>query len=551
MRGDIVIPDSVVTIGNNAFLNTGTGKVKLFIGSGLKTLSQDSFRNIRLTSVTVDEDNTSYYSSGNCLISYDGTLIKGCDTSVIPNDNNIKEIGMFAFESCAEITGVSIPDGVEEIEFYAFSDCENLETVNLGRKLKRISWYAFEGCAGLKEIVVYRMVDYIGQFAFYRCDALEKVYFCGDIPCMIFSSDCEWRTFPLGTVLYYPSGSDEWTSDENFDAVNGTYGGYTAVPWTPGYLEPLTIAQGFCGGDENADYISSSGCYDNISWELKDDCTLILSGSGVMKSYSYNNIPWDAFTQYIRRLEIGENITALSDIAFRNCGYLKGSLSISENLTGISNETFIDSQFTSITVDKDNPEYRAVKNCLIDSNGKIILGCSAEDIPDDESINTISSYAFYGCKKTEDVVIPANIKCIEGNAFSNINAPENVYFLSDKPLEKCHRYAFGSSAAADRMKIYYPAGSTAWENVLSGGGTAWTTYGSETFSAASWSKNKVQDVNRDGEANASDAVYLLWSVFYPDEYKIRFNYDCDFNSDGKVNSSDAVWLLWSILDFAE
>lgn len=55
------------------------------------------------------------------------------------------------------------------------------------------------------------------------------------------------------------------------------------------------------------------------------------------------------------------------------------------------------------------------------------------------------------------------------------------------------------------------------------------------------------DVDGKDGVNASDAVYLLWNQFYPEEYPIDSYRDCDFNSDGKVNISDAVYLLWYIL----
>ena len=52
------------------------------------------------------------------------------------------------------------------------------------------------------------------------------------------------------------------------------------------------------------------------------------------------------------------------------------------------------------------------------------------------------------------------------------------------------------------------------------------------------------DVNEDGKVDDQDAEYLLYHIFYPQQYPVR--QDCDFNKDGSVDDKDAEYLLYHI-----
>lgn len=50
------------------------------------------------------------------------------------------------------------------------------------------------------------------------------------------------------------------------------------------------------------------------------------------------------------------------------------------------------------------------------------------------------------------------------------------------------------------------------------------------------------DLNEDGQVDSSDAIYLLWYTFLPEQYPI--NQKVDFNNDSQTDSEDAIYLLW-------
>lgn len=82
---------------------------------------------VGLETVSVEEDNAVYYSSGNCLIEKSTqTLYVGCKNSVIPS--GVKRIKTGAFEG-SEIASINIPVSVTCIESFAFLDCADLTEI--------------------------------------------------------------------------------------------------------------------------------------------------------------------------------------------------------------------------------------------------------------------------------------------------------------------------------------------------------------------------------------------------------------------------------------
>lgn len=54
----------------------------------------------------------------------------------------------------------------------------------------------------------------------------------------------------------------------------------------------------------------------------------------------------------------------------------------------------------------------------------------------------------------------------------------------------------------------------------------------------------VGDINEDSFVNESDVEYLLYHIFYPQQYPAR--QDCDFDGDGVVGDKDAEYLLYHV-----
>ena len=173
LEGDLIIPDSVTSIGNQAFYGC-TG----------------------LTSVTIP--------------------------------NSVTSIGLAAFSGCTGLTSITIPDSVTSIGFCAFENCSSLISITIPNSVTNVSsgafgntaWYnnqpdglvyagkvayeykgtmpsntsivikdgtlgivsaAFVSCSGLTIITIPNSVTRIGEEAFRYCDSLTSIEYDGTI----------------------------------------------------------------------------------------------------------------------------------------------------------------------------------------------------------------------------------------------------------------------------------------------------------------------------------------------------------------------------------
>lgn len=93
---------------------------------------------------------------------------------VIPND--IKYIGMFAFEKLKELTSVVVNSELRYIGPYAFQDCYNLvEIAGLENAKNMKSIQGFIGCCKLSKIKLPDSTQLIADGAFYNCKSLTQI----------------------------------------------------------------------------------------------------------------------------------------------------------------------------------------------------------------------------------------------------------------------------------------------------------------------------------------------------------------------------------------
>ena len=118
--GDVVIPDGVMKIGNNAF-----GECE------------------SLTSVIIPEGVTEigYGAFAMC------TKLKNVE---IPS--SVEVIRTYAFYGCEGLTNIIIPEGVIEIEDYVFDGCNNLVSIKIPDSLMRVGVHSLEGCDNLSNL---------------------------------------------------------------------------------------------------------------------------------------------------------------------------------------------------------------------------------------------------------------------------------------------------------------------------------------------------------------------------------------------------------------
>ena len=168
-------PKSLTHIGSYAFINVPIKHIN--IPASVTEIEDGAFRDCsEVESVSVDPNNKTYHSNGDCLIhTNDRKLIFGCQSSIIPSDGSVIAIGDRAFYGCKNMKSITVPDTVTNIGECAFADCSELESIYLPEKITSIGWGSFWACAKLQSIVLPKSLTKIEHHLFDEDTAIESV----------------------------------------------------------------------------------------------------------------------------------------------------------------------------------------------------------------------------------------------------------------------------------------------------------------------------------------------------------------------------------------
>jgi hypothetical protein len=182
IKGQVRIPDAVTTVEKEAFYCCDSIN-SLHIGASLEEIGEDAFLTYpwkNLTAITVSNSNPNYDSRDNCnamIETATNTLYKGCCNTVIPE--TVTAIGERAFISCGITGSFKIPDAVLLIGKEAFFGCYRMSHINLSEdnNLADIGMWAFRDCEDLKEVPYLRSINSIAFGAFQGCYSMPGIHF--------------------------------------------------------------------------------------------------------------------------------------------------------------------------------------------------------------------------------------------------------------------------------------------------------------------------------------------------------------------------------------
>ena len=229
--------------------------------------------------------------------------------------------------------------------------------------------------------------------------------------------------------------------------------GYTGATLTSDAIKQAAadcIAQASTGkaasglSQKAADLIDSGTCGEQATWELYQDGTLYIKGSGAMSDYSISSdandtsfcsAPWYASHRSdIQTVIIEDGITRIGEHAFTYCSAMH-SVSIPDSVTEIGAEAFAGcSSLESVTIPDGVTK---IGSAAFESCGSL----KSVTIP--SSVTTIGEWAFFGCDSLESVTIPGSVTEIGDWAFSDcgslksVTIPDSVTTIGEQAFSGC------------------------------------------------------------------------------------------------------------------
>lgn len=311
--------------------------------------------------------------------------------------NGTKVITPHAFESCDNITGVVICDGVTTIGTRAFCFCKKLENVAFPDTITRIDDIAFFSCEKLAIVNLPDSITGFGDGVFDCCDSLTSVNINNN---SILSSD-NGVLFNKDktTIIQYPIGK-----------ADNTYN----IPDSVKKIGPYAFRY-----SENLENVVFPNDLQSIGICAFTDCSNL---DNVNIPSSVEVIGEEAFSECrkLNNITIPDKDIHIKSRAFYNTGYYinpvnrqDGVIYIGKHLISVNPEKagrYVVKEGTITICDS------AFRNCA-DITEVIIPG----------STRIIGAYSFYNCASLVSIKIPDGVTSIGKVAFVNCNNLDHPY----------------------------------------------------------------------------------------------------------------------------
>lgn len=376
----VVIKSGITSIGRFAFMNC-VNLTNVTIPSSVKTIGNYAFDHCtKLENITIPEGVESIGQSAFCWCA-------SLTSITIPS--TVKEYGYYPFSCCEGLTSVNVAEGSTILGFKMFENCFKLTNVTLPSTLTTIEGLAFYNTS-ITSITIPASVKTIGNDIFYGCDNLDEVTFEGNPESM------DNRQFGSCTKSLTINVPCNWSHAETYAVSDGTVTvNKPDHEWENGKCKYCGVIGGYCGRPTLEDQV----------WTYADG-VLTISGSGLMKLYEKESIPWAAYRGQITKVVVKEGIKNIGQHAFDSCTKLT-EVSLPSTLTSMGANVFY---------------------CCV----------SLTEITIPDKVTAISAHAFNGCKSLATVNIGESVETIYHQAFDNCDAllsvtiPEGVKQINQK-----------------------------------------------------------------------------------------------------------------------
>ena len=459
LRGNLVIPDSVTSIGGSAFSSCGFDGT-LTLSANLTSLGTYAFNNCKgftgelvipdkltalnsrvfsgmsgITSLVIGESVTSIHT-GNDRFPYSAlggmtgvteVTFTGLRAPTVTGDYGYTPYGPFQYMSKLET--VYVPAGAysdyasaykaylpSTARMKAIGATEDFQIddgvltayfgnggeVIIPEEVTEIGTSAFQNCTALTKVTIPESVTTIGNSAFRGCTGLTEVTIPGSVTTIGGYAFCGCTS--LTEVVFSEGLQKIWGCA--FDGCTALRGvAFPASLTTIGFFA-FGDCSGMSGGVVIPAAVTSIGEYAFYH------CTG-LDGKLIIEAGKAKTIGEDAFSgcSKLSGVELGNGITSIGQYAFYNCTGLRGNLVIPDSVTSIGGSAFSSCGFDgtlTLPANLTSLGTYAFSNCE---------GFTGE-LAFPASLTSIGDYAFSGCSRLSGgLVIPAAVTSIGQYAF--------------------------------------------------------------------------------------------------------------------------------------
>ena len=395
----VTIPNSVTSIGYNAFWNTG------------------------IYNDTSNWENHVLYID-NCLIRAEKTISGAC---IIKESTRL--IASYAFERCDSLSSVTIPNSVTSIGSSAFYYCSSLTSINIPNSVTSIEYHTFYECSNLQSLT-------IGAGVLSIDDSQEstpvKVIWLPNTPPSGYKN-------LAGKINYIPNNQYSFPNAYIYPFLSSMFetDGAKYIPISP--------------SERTCDVIDC--IYDSTNLQIAINSTVIFQG---VEMKTKNIMPYAFYkNDFIREVSLG-NSGNIENSAFGNCSNLQtatisntgtiGSYAfygcsslttarLGDSIKALGDKAFYEcSSLQAITI--PNSVGSVGQYCFSRCSNMIsaVIG---------DGLATIEDYTFQYCRALESLIIGNHVTTIKTRAYENcsslakITIPQSITGITNNVFEGC------------------------------------------------------------------------------------------------------------------